>query len=139
MISEAEVMPLLLTSCPGFGPAWQEQFAWWRGDDRGFYNDAAEFSRYLVESYNRGDTSEFAAAFATIERILDEGDEKARGVAVVGVLEDIQIIASHSCGADVFVRWLGPTSRSAWAKIEQAWAGKNSLMDVLRAERRVFK
>jgi len=136
MITEPEVMPLLLAACPGFEPTWQEHLAWWKGDERGSYNDAAEFARYLVESYNRGETSEFSAAFATIEKILNEGEKNAGDVAVVGVLEDIQTIASHSCGADVFVQWLGPTSRDAWAEIERVWAGKHSLMDVLRAERR---
>src|ERR1043166_4368548 len=110
MITESEVMPLLLAACPRFAPTWQEHLAWWKGDDRGSYNDAAEFARYLVESYNRGDTSEFEFAFATIERLIDEGDENTRVLVIVGVLEDIQTIASHSCGPDGFVRWLGPKS-----------------------------
>ena len=139
MITEAEVMPLLLAACPGFAPTWQEHLAWWKGDERGSYNDAAEFARYLVESYNRGDTSEFEFAFATIERLIDEGDENTRGLVIVGVLEDIQTIASHSCGLDAFVRWLGPKSRVAWIDIAQAWSGEASLMDVLRAERRASK
>ncbi|SRR6266567_4506537 len=139
MITEKEVMPLLLAACPGFELAWQEHLAWWKGQECGSYNDAAEFAHYLVESYERGETSEFPAAFATVERILNEGDENARGVAAVGVLEDIQTIASHSCGADVFVEWLGPTSRATWAEIEHVWAGKHSLMDVIRGERRASK
>jgi hypothetical protein len=139
MITETQVMPLLLSACPGFEPAWLEHIAWWKGQERGSYNDAAEFARYLVESYERGETSEFPTAFATLETILNEGDKNARGLAAVGVLEDIQTIASHSCGADVFVRWLGPTSRAVWAEIEQLWAGKQSLMDVIRAERRAPK
>ena len=109
------------------------------GDERGSYNDAAEFARYLVESYNRGDTAEFEAAFATIEKLINEGDEDTRGVAIVGVLEYIQTNASHSCGSDVFVQWLGPESRAAWADIAQTWSGKTSFMDVLRAERRASK
>ena len=132
-------MQLLLAACPGFEPTWQEHLAWWKGQERGSYNDAAEFARYLVESYERGETDEFPAAFATLEKILNEGDENARGVAAVGVLEDIQTIASHSCGPDVFVGWLGPTSRAGWAEIEETWAGKDSLMDVIRAERRTPK
>jgi hypothetical protein len=139
MITETQVMPLLLAACPGFEPKWQEHLAWWKGQERGSYNDAAEFARYLVESYERGETDEFPAAFATLEKILNEGDENARGVAAVGVLEDIQTIASHSCGADVFVGWLGQTSRAVWAEIEETWAGKDNLMDVIRAERRTPK
>jgi hypothetical protein len=79
--------------------------------------------------------SEFPAAFAAIERVLNEGDQRARGIAGIGVLEDIQTIASHSCGGDVFVEWLGPTSRVAWVQIAKMWEGKSSLMAVIRAER----
>lgn len=139
MITEAEIMPLLLTACPGLVPMWQEHLTRWKAEERGPYNDAAEFAHYLVESYNRGETSEFAAALNTIEKILSEGSQNARDMVGFGVLEDVQTIASHSCGADVFVPWLGPTSRIAWAEIEQMWVGKESLMDVIRAERRGSK
>lgn len=130
-------MPLLLEACPGFGPAWQEHVSWWKGEEAGVYNDAAEFARYLVESYERGSTSEFPAAFATIEKILAEGNQEARDVAGIGVIEDLQTIGSnHSCGAEVFTLWLGPLSKVAWAEIEKMWEGKESLMDVLRSEKR---
>ena len=132
-------MPLLLAACPGFEPTWNEHLAWWKGAERGSYNDVAELARYLVESYNRGETSEFPAAFSTVEKILNEGDEAARGLAAVGVLEDVQTIASHSCGPYAFVPWLGATSRDVWAQIERFWADNHSLMDVIRAEKRATK
>jgi len=135
MITVSEVMPLLLGNCPGFRPTWEEHVAWWKGQERGDYNDAAEFARYLVESYERGETTEFPAAFTMLEKILNEGDEDARGLATVGIIEGIQTVASHSCGAQVFIAWLGDTSRVAWAQIEKLWEGKHSLMDVIRAEK----
>jgi hypothetical protein len=99
------------------------------------FNEAAEFARYLVESYERGDTSDFPAAFATLETILNEGDQEARNIAGIGVIEDLQTIGSnHSCGAEVFLTWLGPLSQVAWAQVEKMWEGKESLMDVLRAK-----
>ncbi len=127
-------MPLLLEACPGFQPAWQEHLDWWKGEEPGVYNDTSEFARYLVESFESGQTSEFPKAFATIERILNEGDQESRDIAGIGVIESLQTIASHSCGGDVFIPWLGPTSRRAWAEIEKMWEGKNSLADVIRAE-----
>jgi hypothetical protein len=136
MITKSQVIPMLLQASPGFQPAWQEHVTYWNGQESGCFNDAAEFARLLVVSFERGDTSEFPAVFATIERILNEGDSQARDVAAIGILEDLQTIGSnHSCGADVFVKWLGPTSRAAWAQIAKMWEGKNSLMDVLRSER----
>jgi hypothetical protein len=134
MITTSEAMPLLLAACPGFRTAWDEHLAYWNGEEPGAFNDAAEFARYIVESYERNDTSEFPAAFAAIEKILNEGNQEARDIAEIGIIEDLQTIASHSCGADVFVEWLGPTSRIAWAQIAKMWEGKSSLMDVIRAE-----
>ena len=127
-------MPLLLEACPGFQPAWQEHLDWWKGEEPGVYNDTSEFARYIVESFESGQTSEFPKAFATIERILNEGDQESRDIAGIGVIESLQTIASHSCGGDVFSPWLGTTSRRAWAEIEKMWEGKNSLADVIRAE-----
>jgi hypothetical protein len=134
MITKPQVMPLLLEACPGFQPAWQEHLDWWKGEEPGVYNDTSEFARYIVESFESGQTSEFPKAFATIERILNEGDQESRDIAGIGVIESLQTIASHSCGGDVFIPWLGTTSRRAWAEIEKMWEGKNSLADVIRAE-----
>jgi hypothetical protein len=128
-------MPLLLDACPGFQPAWQAHLDWWKGEEPGVYNHTSEFARYLVESFESGQTSEFPAAFATIEKILNEGDQESRDIAGIGVIETLQTIGSnHSCGEDVFIQWLGPTSRRAWAEIEKMWEGKHSLADVIRAQ-----
>ena len=133
-------MPLVLEACPSFQPAWQAHLEWWKGEEAGSYNDAAEFARFLVESYECGRTSEFASAFAAIEKILDEGDQEARDIAGIGIIEDLQTIGSnHSCGAEVFKQWCGPLSLQAWKEIEAMWKGKESLMDVLRAEKAARK
>jgi predicted transcriptional regulator len=135
MITKPQVMPLLIEACPGFQPTWQAHLEWWKGEEPGAYNDTAEFARYLVESFESGQTSEFPAAFAAIEKILNEGDQESRDIAGYGVIESLQTIGSnHSCGEDVFIQWLGPTSRRAWAEIEKMWEGKSSLADVIRAE-----
>ena len=135
MITKTQIIPMLLAACPRFEPAWRQHLEWWGGEERGEFNDASEFAHYLVGSYERGDTSEFAAAFQTLETIFADGDQEARDVAGIGILEGLQNIGSnHSCGSGVFIQWLGPLSRSAWAQIERMWAGKHSLADVIRAE-----
>ncbi len=129
-------MPLLCEACPGFQATWQAHLDWWKGEEAGAYNDTAEFARYLVDSFESGQTSEFPKAFATIERILNEGDQESRDIAGIGIIESLQTIASnHSCGEGVFIQWLGPTSSRVWVEIERMWDGKHSLMDVVRAER----
>jgi hypothetical protein len=137
MITKPQIMPLLLEACPGFWPIWQEHLDWWKGEEPGAYNNTSEFARYLIESFERGQTSEFPAAFEAIERILNQGDQESRDIAAIGIIESLQTIGSnHSCGEDVFIQWLGPTSRRAWSEIERMWEGKESLSDVIRAERR---
>ena len=130
-------MPLLLEACPGFQPTWQAHLRCWEGQEPGDYNNTSAFARYLVESFGSGQTSEFPAAFAAIEKILNEGDQESRDIAGIGVIESLQTIGSnHSCGEQVFIQWLLPDSRRAWAEVERMWDGKNSLADVVRAELR---
>jgi len=127
---------MFLGACPAFQQQWQEHKEWWAGEEAGEFNDIAEFARYLVDSYEQGKTSEFDEVFTILERILNEGDEEARSIGEVGLIEDLQTIGSHRpWSTDVFKKWLGPQSTAAWNAIERTWEGKSSLMDVLRAEK----
>ncbi len=74
--------------------------------------------------------------FSLVERMLIKGDEEVRSLASIGLLEDLQNIASwQPFGMNVFLPWLGPKSQMAWNEILAMWVGKHSLGDVLRAER----
>jgi hypothetical protein len=117
------VVPAFLAACPGMEPAWQKHLEFWDNEPaRGDYNDARVVAQYLVDCYERGDLSEFPAAFAVLERCLVEGDEAARELAVAGIIEGIQNITSHRpFGADVFCQWLGPKSRTSWDLLNQFW------------------
>ena len=119
----AEVVPAFLAACPAICPAWRAHLEFW-GDapDRGIYNDAAVIASHLVDSFERGELSEFPATFALLERCLVEGDQPIRDLIMIGVIEDIQNIASHRpFGAGVFVAWLGPASRAAWDEVNGWW------------------
>jgi hypothetical protein len=136
VIQKPQVIPLILTRCPSLRFAWEKHQEFWRGEEAGIYNDLAEFATFIVDAYARQDTGPIVAAFGAIEELLNEGDEEVRTAASIGFLEDIQNIASHRpFGATVFVQWLGPKSNKAWVEIEEMWRGKNSLMDVVRAEK----
>jgi hypothetical protein len=137
MITQDEVIPLLLAACPGFEPAWREHLEWWGDQERGIYNDTAAFATYIIDSYGSGHTAEFDLAFAALERILAQGDENARAAASIGALESIQVQSTHyPFGPTAFLPWLGPKSREAWDSIEALWeAGGGSLMGVVRLER----
>jgi hypothetical protein len=139
MIATADVLPLLRQACPGFESMWREHVAYWRGEEPGIFNDTGEFARYLVECYGRADIAEVMRALAVVERILNEGDEEARGVATVGVLESVQVQSSHcSFGSEAFEPLLGPLSTKAWREIERLWKeGGGSLAGVIRTSARI--
>ena len=136
MLSQQDVIPALLAACPSFTRPWEEHLAWWGDDERGAFNDTGAFAQHVVESFSLGRVDEFPALFAAIEDLLVNGDEDCHGLTIVGVLESIQTIASNKpFGDDVFVRWLGPKSAQAWRELEVLWSGKQSLADVIRAQR----
>src|SRR5262245_49239787 len=119
----ADIVGAFLAVCPTISSAWSEHLKSWGDEaDRGHFNDAAVIAHHLVDSYERGELSEFPAAFVLLERCLTEGDDQARELATIGVIEGVQNIASYrSFGPDVFVRWLGPASRAAWDELMDCW------------------
>jgi hypothetical protein len=137
MITKAQIVPLLLEACPTAQRRWEEHMAYWKEEEAGAFNDVSVFAQHIVDSYANQLTAECASLFATVERILEEGDEEARGIAAFGALEDVQTISTHhSFGPEVFVQWLGPKSREAWDQIDALWrAGGGSLAGVIRLER----
>jgi hypothetical protein len=137
VIEKTDIMPLVLARCPGFAPTWEKHRLLWEGEESGIYNDLAEFATFIVNCYEQRATEPVVAAFALIEELLVDGNEDVRNAATIGFLEDVQNIASwRPFTAAVFVQWLGPKSKLAWAEIEEMWRDKSSLADVIRGELR---
>ena len=127
---------MMLAALPSFRERWERHEAAWAGKQAGDYNDVAEFAHHIVVLYSLGEAEQVRAGFDLIERLLVEGDDTVRQLAVVGVLEDVQNIASHrSFGYGVFEPWLGEQSRQAWQWLEGVWKGKTHLAEVVAAER----
>lgn len=134
------LVPLILARCPSFQPVWEKHQELWQGEEAGIYNDLGQLATFIVDAYARQDTEPIVAAFGIIEELLVDGDEEVSTAAAIGFLEDVQNSASwRPFGAAVFVQWLGPKSKEAWAEIEEMWRGKSSLMDVIRAEQGAAK
>ena len=115
---------------------WAEHLAYWAEEPRGHYTDLAEFARYIVEAFKRSETNTVQHAFNLLERFVTEGDSETQTLTTIGLIEDIQNIASlESFGYAALVPFLGPNTRVTWAQVEQAWAGKKTLADVIRSER----
>ena len=134
--SEAEVMPRLVAEFPTFRPRWEKHLEWWKGEPAGNYNDIAEFVHFVVQDlYPSGNTEDLQHAFDLMENWLVNGNENLRGLITIGFLETLQNAASwQTFGREAFIPFLGPQCRQAWNEIERTWAGKTSLMEVIRSE-----
>ena len=112
MIKQTEIIPTILAICPGFTPRWEEHLRYWYRGDNGIFNDTAEFVHYLVECYEYGSLARMPVIFETIERFIVEGTEDTKQVAILGILETLQCVASHRpFGEEAFVKYLRPKSK----------------------------
>lgn len=131
-------MAPLLAAFPDFLPRWRKHLEFWGGEVHHPYTDLAEFVHYVVEDlYEHGRTDDLRRAFAAMEDLLKHApDEEVTNQIVLGFFETLENYSSwRPYGNQVFVEFMGPVSREAWAVLAKIWAGKSSLMDVLRAER----
>jgi hypothetical protein len=130
-----EVVPALLRACPTALAAWNRHLQLWGGDERGLFNDVAVFANHIVGCLTSGDAGEFPAFFRVVEKMIVQGDVKVRELAVTGLIEDIQNIASHRPGGyKPFESWLQPAALGSWLDVEAAWQGVGSLAQMIRRE-----
>lgn len=135
MITNSQIVPMLLEACPEFRSRWEEHRAWWENEPAGDYNDASEFARFLIDSYDAREFGILQRAFAVIEKLIQDGDAEVQNIGVVGYLESLQTQASwKDYGSEVFADYLLPRSRAAWYQIHQWWAEGKSLLDIVREE-----
>ncbi len=135
LMPKPDLIPEFLEVCPEFALRWKEHCDYWLPDRAGDYNDLAELAHFVIDSCDKGKVDIVKRVLNHTERLLEKRDPQITQLLVVGLLEDIQIIATHfSFGPEAFVPYLGPISMRAWYEIAKTWDGKSSLMDVVRAE-----
>jgi len=123
MSASSECFAAVISDAPGFESRWRDVLARWEPEYPGDYNAMLEFASYLVEQYQVGDTSCFAAVFAKVEHCAQSGDWEVLNLISVGLFENIQNLSSHRpIGQAVFLRWLGPKSRQLWDNMNEVWA-----------------
>lgn len=122
---------------PDFGERWKESVASWRGNPGGPYSDMAQFAHFVIEdTYEKGKLDETRRAFELMEKLLVEADQETTDLIGFGFFETLQNVASHRPrGNKPYEQFLGPKSEKIWSELRKMWAGKSSLMDVIRAER----
>lgn len=122
---------------PGFLQRWRKYIANEGGDSCGAYIDMGEVVHFVVEDvYERGDLDETRRIFEFFEQQLSAANEETTNLIGLGFFETLQCVASWRPGGDrAYEQFLGPISTKIWAELQRLWAGKNSLADVIRAER----
>jgi hypothetical protein len=127
----------LLIAFPAFSDRWRKHIEWWGGETAGDYMNMSEFVHFVVDDlHETGKIEEVRRAFEFMESRLQESDQGTRDLIGWGFFETLQSVASHRPGGYAeYGQFLGPVSTGVWRRIEKVWAGKSSLMDVIRAER----
>jgi hypothetical protein len=136
--STSPVISVLRKAFPDFGDRWKKHITLWGGNPAGSHNDMAEFVHFVVEDvYEKGNLDETRRAFQLLEKLLVEADQETRNLIGLGFFETLQNVASwRPRGNKVYEQFFGPTSKRVWSEIQMMWAGKSSLMDVIRAEQK---
>ena len=131
-------MALILEAFPEFSGRWRKRIEWWNGEPAGGYIDLAEFVHFVVEDlYESGRRDEVTRVFSLLEDLLANADEELRNLIALGFFESLQNFASwRPYGNVVFEEFFGSKSRRIWIELREIWAGKSSLTDVIRAERK---
>lgn len=127
LISETEVMNLLVGACPSFARAWAEARADADFDSSLLHVHLGELAAHLIERLRRDDASECVALFAAVERLFVEGDEDVREAATLGLLDGLQSAAGTAGVSPArFVDLFQPATRRRWDELERFWAGQLS-------------
>lgn len=121
MIASVKIVPLLLEACPTFRSDWDAHLQEWAPEAPGHYLDAAVIAAFLVARNAQGDTRTVSIGFEVLEQVLLEGDDEARNVVIVGVLETVQNIAGSRGDAGAFRPYLGPATLQAWEGLNKLW------------------
>jgi hypothetical protein len=123
---------------PEFMPRWKKYMAREGGTSSGAYIDMGEVVHFAVEElYEKGNLDETRRVFQFLEHQLIGADQETRNLIGLGFFETLQCAASWRPGGNhVYEQFLGPISREIWVELQRTWSGKNSLADVIRAERK---
>jgi hypothetical protein len=126
MIEAHQVPDVLVGACPALASPLAEDDD---DEERLTYLEVASVVRWLAARAKQEDESCFPAIFRAAERCLEEGTSDARTLITVGLFEDLQN-DNMTGGVDsgVWVRHLGPLSRTAWDAVAEYWAGDVSAL-----------
>ena len=123
----------LVGAAPNFRNRWEGFLREWEDNPpTPWYIGMSELAHHVVESYAEDTTTELPNLFRAVEALLQNPDPELENLIAVGLLEDIQNVASHrDFGAAPFRQWLGPRSLVVWDEVDAnmrrvaAWETQN--------------
>jgi hypothetical protein len=110
-IEYLDVLPLLRGAITTFARSVESAAV---DPDNGEYVNITHLVRHLIGRLAAGQTEEFPAVFAVVERVLADGDEEALSLMVAGFFEDLLNVDEYTdtiCQPSDFGPWLGPRAR----------------------------
>ena len=129
-ITEQVVIERLVDAAITIGPARQEYLRNLGGESPGPYGDAGVVAHHAVFLASNGSEDELRSIFQAVETMLtEERTPGATNLLIVGLLEDIQNIASHPDAAvpsSSFVVYLWPYTADAWWRLHESWGSEDT-------------
>jgi hypothetical protein len=126
-VDRDEAFALLVESCPSFQAAGgfvQYVSAFEDPGEPDAFVRTGALAHHVVELVRRRDVEEVGWLFATVERVLSEGDADAVELVTLGLLEPLRNIVSHDdvgVSAGELASVLGPEAATAWVENEELW------------------
>ena len=103
----------LLSLCPDFATAWDDQRDLWTNDDGSYtvHGVFAVFSHYIADRLSRGSDPELHKVFEFVESKLTEDDSEVNNAATTCFLENLMNRVPETIPPRYLIPLLGPKSR----------------------------
>lgn len=127
MIASDRAFDLLVESCPSYFAATDldRYIAAFEDEDApDLFVRVTAFAHHVVELVAGARVDEARAVFATVERLLEDGDEDTVELVDLGLIETLQNVVSHDdvlVGADRVLPLLGPIATKVWVEHDELW------------------
>lgn len=114
----------LITLCPDFAAAWNDECDLWTGDDGSFtvHGIFAVFSHYIADRLCRGVDPDLRNVFEYVESKLTEDNSEVDNAACTCFLENLMNRVPKTIPLQNLVPFLGPKSRQFCRAWDQ-WCG----------------
>jgi hypothetical protein len=132
-INSDQAIELLTSSSHNINSCWndfiQEEYGNNYLENREDLIDIITLVDYVVTKFKEGKTDDFKNFFTAVETVLETGDDTARELMIVGLIEGLQ----NNCGLEnisyhtSFNQWLMPLTRKVWDGLIYLWESNDSI------------